>query len=116
IAFQAAEAALLSGERWLENDSNRSAAAAKSSDIVQPAQWDGASPAPDGNLGVSAWSTGPASNPVFHVGPPREVRGAGVELGAGSLMRTLYPVTAYSTGASATTVVILQSAYEAPPP
>ncbi|NEX23280.1 hypothetical protein G3480_23785 [Thiorhodococcus mannitoliphagus] len=121
VAFQGAEAALRAGESWINATSNQAAATA-STNIANPAQWDGtSSPARTGFLSVSTWpadsrpaySDFASDGPSYHVGPPYEVSPGGIEWGtAPTEPREIYVVTALSRGATDTAIVILQTMYE----
>lgn len=112
LAFEAAEAALRTGEQWIENNPGPSAAASAFTS-QEAAGWNGLSPAPTGNTdplygedsGVSL-----VRSPVFHVGAPQLVRANPGETPA--RFETIYPVTAQAFGATDETVVILRSTYK----
>jgi type IV pilus assembly protein PilX len=120
IAFQGAEAALRAGEAALQSGTTTASTA-----LPNPATWDGQSPAATGALDTAGWSKtmdedgvdqdyAPHEDPVYFLGPPFQARStddASVADG-GEEFRTIYPVTAYSPGATASAVVILQSYYE----
>ncbi len=111
MAFQSAEAALRAGEAWLLNFANQQAAdlAAPITDVVNPAAWDGAAPAPTGTVpGLDAQL---AADPGFYVGPP-SLRRVGIQLPPD--FRRIYPVTARGEGGSDVSVVLLQSTFEPP--
>lgn len=111
IAFQAAEAALRTGEQWIEF--NPALAAAAGQLLPEDAQvWDGSSPTGtitglySSDAGVSL-----SRDPVFHVGAPQLLRANPGETPA--RFESIYPVTAQALGATDETVVILRSTYKA---
>lgn len=108
LAFQAAEAALRSGETWLMNIVNQQAADLNAQ-IDNPAAWAGAAPAPTGS--VAGLDGQLAADPEFYVGPP-SLRRVGIQLPPD--FRRIYPVTARGEGGSDVAVVVLQSTFEPP--
>jgi type IV pilus assembly protein PilX len=108
LAFQAAEAALRSGEAWLMNIVNQQTADLNPQ-IDNPAAWTGAAPAPTGS--VAALDGQLAADPEFYVGPP-SLRRVGIQLPPD--FRRIYPVTARGEGGSDVAVVVLQSTFEPP--
>jgi type IV pilus assembly protein PilX len=113
IAFEAAEAALRTGEQWVEF--NPAGAAAAGELRPQDAMvWDGSSPSATGSVtGLYASDAGVslAGAPVFHVGAPQLLRANPGETPA--RFESVYPVTAQALGATDETVVILRSTYKA---
>lgn len=99
VAFQAAEAALRVGEANGPFATNNPA-------LANPATWDGT-----GSTGSIPGfdDDGVAGPPVFQVGPPQYVR---VGLTLPPEFRYIYPVTARGLGGQATSVVVVQSAFE----
>lgn len=114
VAFQGAEAALRAGEAWLLASTVNQNTARANPDIADPASWDGLSnPNPTGTVDTSddsIWSTPPAADPAFFVGPPIDVRGPGIVSGQPS--DEVFPVYAYSQGATNTAVVMLRTYYK----
>ncbi|HRP35733.1 MAG TPA: PilX N-terminal domain-containing pilus assembly protein [Gammaproteobacteria bacterium] len=108
LAFQASEAALRGGETWLLNIVNQQTADLNAQ-MLNPAAWDGAAPAPTGS--VAALDGQLASDPEFYVGPP-SLRRVGIQLPPD--FRRIYPVTARGEGGSDNAVVVLQSTFEPP--
>lgn len=109
VAFQGTEAGLRSGEAALNNGATAATAA-----LPNPATWDGQAPAPTATVDTTEWETAPHAAPAFHLGPAFEARLPGnIAWGTNDAVpRTIYPVTAYSEGATATAVVVLQSFFE----
>lgn len=105
-AFQASEAALREGERWVE--ANHATQSIVDRTPVLGA-WDGATPAPTGTY--TGLDSQLAADPSFHVGSARVVRVNPGELPAE--WQYFFPVTSFALGGAATTIVVLQSTYEA---
>lgn len=103
LAFQASEAALREGERWLSDPGNLVVAEGHD-ELEEPAIWDGtgAHGSVDGFVDDGLHQ----ADPVFHVSPPRLVR---VGSSLPPEFRKIYEVTARGVGGSDTAVVILQS-------
>ena len=112
IAFQAAEAALRSGEDWLQG--NRDTAEGNMPLAGEDARvWNGAAPAPSGTrtgLYLSGGDISLAAEPVFYVGPPQLLRSNPGETPA--QFREIFPVIARGLGGTDSTVVILRSTFE----
>lgn len=106
LAFQAAEAALRTGEGWVTALANQAAANATPR-LADPADWDG-SGASGSAVALDAQL---AADPDFHVAQPT-LRRVGIQLPPE--FRRVYPVTARAEGGTDTTVVILQSTFEPP--
>ena len=109
VAFQGTEAGLRAGEAALNGG-----ATAASTALPNPAVWDGQSPAPTATVSTGDWPAAPHQAPVYHLGPAFEARLPG-EITYGtheSAPRTIYPVTAYSEGATGSAAVVLQSYFE----
>lgn len=102
-AFEAAEAALLLGERLGPFD-----AAAAPAALADPASWDGIT---DRAGSIPDFAPALAREPSFHVGPAQMVR-VGIELPA--RWRRFHTVTGHGAGTQSSSVVILQSVYEPP--
>lgn len=108
LAFQAAEAALRSGETWLMNIVNQQIADLNPQ-IDNPAAWEGVAPDPTGSVGALDGQLD--ADPEFYVGPP-SLRRVGIQLPPD--FRRIYPVTARGVGGSDVAVVVLQSTFEPP--
>lgn len=112
MAFQAAEAALRTGETWLMDVLNQSDANLNPN-LIDPAAWDGSAPAgavvpPEPVVGLDGQL---ASDPLFYVAEP-SLRRIGIQLPPD--FRRIYPVTARGEGGSDVAVVVLQSTFEPP--
>lgn len=111
MAFQAAEAALRSGEGWLMNIANQNLANARDplvAPFVNPAAWDGGGAEAVAVVGLDAQL---AQDPRFIVGPP-SLRRVGIQLPPE--FRRIYPVIAHGEGGTDVAVVVLQSTFEPP--
>ncbi len=130
LAFQAAEAGLRTGEHWLDAPGqaanigvSRRAAAENYTALSNPTSWRGANPSPATSDAETEYATlsqlaqnvnlAGDTSPVFHVDPPSYVRlPEEINLNQSELdCDRYYPVTSYSVGGSASTVVILRTQY-----
>jgi type IV pilus assembly protein PilX len=110
LAFQAAEAALRTGESWLVNNATTATFAVR---IDDPASWNGSSsPTSTGTATLSAGQV--AANPAFHVGSPRwiEPLGAPCDGTTPNCGWCIYPITTHGVGGSNDAVVVIQAQYQ----
>lgn len=120
LAFQAAEAALRTGEA--QNPAGVSNFLALPSPAASPGdpeaaanpgdwnEWTHGDAVPRDGIGiVGNFDAGLDVPPVFHMGPPEYIR---VGLTLPAEYRYIYPVSARGVGAQATSVVVLQTGFE----
>lgn len=116
MAFQAAEAALRAGERWLLDPDNRATVTANEwPDGDDWNGWNGANPTGTlGDLYTSDDGAILAAEPVFYVGQPQPVEDmtANIEFtGESPAPRLFYPILARAVGGTDGSVVVLRSVY-----
>jgi len=108
MAFQATEAALRTGENWVEANAAALQGAQSLRSVLAPnpiSSWDG-----NPNSGtLPGFDNQLAEDPVFHAGAPYRIR-IGIQLPP--QFRFVYPVTARGVGGVDSTIVILESSYE----
>lgn len=110
LAFQAAEAALRTGETWLVNNADTATLSVR---IDDPAAWNGSgSPTPTGTTTLSADQI--AADPSFHVGSPRRIEplGAPCDGTTPNCGWCIYPITTHGVGGSTDAVVVIQAQYQ----
>lgn len=110
LAFQATEAALREGERWLDASiANREAAMDHNALTVQV--WNGSAPAPTG-----MWARPPnselAADPGYYVEPPVFRRYPGDMDASQPRCQRIYPVNSRGVGAVDHAIVVLRSTYD----
>lgn len=114
-ALQAAESGLRAGEGWLNASVANRATAATHTPISDLVGWDGGGATLSRDL-RSETDSPLNSNPVAHVSPPVLLRHAtDANLNQSEIRcRQIFTVSAYSSGISADSEVILQSTYDPP--
>ena len=108
LAFQAAEAALRSGEKALQNQTT----SYFSDTLSNPANWDGANPNPNGTVSLGSQSE-IASDPVFFINKAfvydRNSAGESCQGFEPNCGFCFYPVTTRGVGGTTDAVVVIQS-------
>ena len=97
LAFQASEAALLEGQRWLDTSISNRAAAETHSRLVDPLSWNGA---PNhGSVDLSEAGFSLAGDATFHIDPPMFARPDGsMDISQDAVCDRVFPVISHGIG------------------